>query len=254
MPAREFIFVPKDSDVTIFVMSRRGRLTTGYVITALFHTVNEMFQLQPGFFTCVTRLVLNGQDIGQVKISTESPERSYIDNAGGLVFTGNTTANSTVLVPQVESKTLNHTLNKNKDHSNNSLTFIESVTDLDDPLLKIEYVYGRVVQRSDLWTAVLDGIATSAQFDVGARCVSLTAVSISGNLAFHVYELDNSLFTYELAIRTFRLMALVSMRSRIFKELEMTVFYNGITVAVGFVLRLGNPARVGGAEAVGSEK
>ena len=254
MPAREVIFVPKDSDVTIFVISRTGPLTAGYVITALFHTVNAMFQLQPGFFTCVTRLLLNGQDIGQIKISTESPERSSIDNTSGLAFNGNTTVNSTVLIPEINSKTLNITLTKNKDNSNNSLILTESVTDLDDSLLKIEYEYGRAVQRSDLWTAVLDGIATSAQFDIGARCVYLTAVSISGNLAFHLNELDNHSFTYELAIRTFRLVALVSMQSKIFKELEMRVFYDGVRVAEGFVLGLGKPARVGGGEAVGSER
>ena len=254
MPAHEVIFVPKDSDVTIFVISRTGPLTAGYVITALFHTVNAMFQLQPGFFTCLIRLVLNGQEVGQVKISTESPERSSIDNAGGHALRDNATVSSTALVPEDDYKMLNITLNKTKDNSNNSLILTESVTDLDDPLLKIEYEYGRVVQRSDLWTAVFDGIATSAQFDVGARCVYVTAVSISGNLAFHLNELDNHLFTYELAIRTFRLVALVSMRSKIFKELEMRVFYNGIRVAEGFVLGLGKPARVGGGEAVGSER
>ena len=257
MPAHEVIFVPKDSDVTIFVISRTpqtGPLTAGYVITALFHTVNAMFQLQPDFFTCVTDLVFNGQEIGRVKISTESPEHSSIDNAGGHALRGNITVNSTVVVPKDDYKMLNITLNKTKHNSNNSLILTESVTDLDDPLLTIEYEYGRAIQRSDLWTAVLDGIATSAQFDIGARCVDLTAVSISGNLAFHLNELDNHLFTYELAIRTFRLMALVSMRSKIFKELEMRVFYKGIRVAEGFVLGLGKPARVGGGEAVASER
>ena len=255
MPAHEVIFVPKDSDVTIFVISRTDPLTAGYVITALFHTVNAMFQLEPGFYTCLTRLVLNGQDIGQIKISTESPERSSIDNTSGLALTGNTAVNSTILIPEINSKTLDISLTKKKDNSNNSLILTESVTDLDDPLLKIEYDYGRAIQRSDLWTAILDGIATSAQFDIGARCVYITAVSISSNLAFHLNDLDNHLFTYELAIRTFRLVALVSMRTRIFKELEMRVFYDGIRVAEGFVLGLGKPVREGGGgEAVGSER
>ena len=254
MPAHEVIFVPKDSDVTIFVMSRAGPLTVGYVITALFHTVNVMFQLQPGFFTCVTRLVLNGQEVGQVKISTESPERSSIDDAGGHALTGNPTVDSTVVVPEVDYKMLNITLNKSRNNSNNVLILTDTAIDPDDPLLKVGYEYGPVIQRSDLWTAVLDGIATSAQFDIGTRCVYLTAVSISGNLAFHLNQLDNHLFTYELAIRTFRLMALVSMQSRIFRDLEMRVFYNGIRVAEGFVLGLGKPARVGGGEAVVSER
>ena len=249
MPAQEVIFVPKDSDVTIFVTSRRGPLSVGYVITALFHTVNVMFQLQPGFFTCVTRLVLNGQEVGQVKISTESPERSSIDNAGGHAL-----VNSTVVVPEVDYKMLNITPNKSRNNSNNVLVVMDTAIDPDDPLLKVGYEYGRVIQRSDLWTAVFDGMATSAQFDIGARCVYLTAVSLSGDLAFHVNELDNHLFTYELAIRTFRLMALVSMQSRIFRELEMRVSYNGIRVAEGFVLGLGKPARVGGGEAVVSER
>ena len=253
MPAHEVIFVPRDSDVTIYVTSRTGPLTVGYVITALFHTVNVMFQLQPGFFTCVTRLVLNGQELGRVKISIESPERSSIDNAGDHALTGNTTVNSTVAIPEVEYKMLNITINKSMNNSNNVLVVMDTAIDPDDPLLKVGYEYGHVIQRSDLWTAVFDGIATSAQFDVGARCVYLTAVSLSGNLAFHLNELDNHLFTYELAIRTFRLMALVSMQSRIFRELEMRVSYNGIRIAEGFVLGLGKPARVGGGEAVGSE-
>lgn len=256
MVAHEVIYIAKDSDVTIIAKSRSRTdpLPVGYVVTALFHTVKAMFELQPGFFTCLTRLVLNGQEVGQLKISTDLLERSSIDNAGGHTLTGNTTVNSTMVVPEVDYKMLNITLNKSRNNSNNVLILTETATDPDDPLIKVEYEYGRVIQRSELWTAVFDGMATSAQFDNEARCAYLTAVSISANLAFHLNELDNHLFTYDLAIKTFRLMALVSMQSRIFKELEMRVFDDGIRVAEGFVLHLGKSARVGGGEAVVSER
>ena len=254
--ANKYILATTDSDVTIKVISLTGPVTFGYVITALYHAVNAMFQLRPGFFTCLTRLVLHGQEVGQLKISADTPERSSIDDTGGHALTDDIVVNNTVVVPEVDFKTLNNTLNKNKDNSNHDLILTERETDLDDHVIQIEYEYGRVIQRSDLWTAIFDGIATSAQFDVGARCVYLSAVSISRNLAFHVNELDNHLFTYGMAIRTFWLMAVISIQSRIYKEVEFSVSYtsNGTKIAQGYVLDLGKPSLVGDGEAVASER
>ena len=244
------------SDVTIDIVARAstGPITAGYIVTALYHTVNAMFQLQPGFFTCVTLLLLHGQAIGGMEISTQRQERSSIGDGGGQALTGNITVNSTIVVPEVDSTMLNSTLNENKENSKNTFILTESKVDPDDPKLEVEYEYGKVIQRSDLWSAVFDGIATGAQFEVTARCIYLTAVSISGNLVFHVNDLDNHLFTYQLAVSTFRLMALESMGSRIYKELEMGIFYDGTKVAEGYVLSLGKPLLVGDGEAVASER
>lgn len=128
-----------------------------------------------------------------------------------------------------------------------------SVIDHDDPRLRVEYEYQRNMPRSDLWTAALDGLVTAMQYDGAARCDHISAVSISGNLVFHINELPNHMLNYGVAVKTFRLVALINMGYKEYRELEMSIFYDGTKVGEGYALSLGRAGLVGGGQAASSE-
>lgn len=239
----------KGSDIVALVLAEEGVVRMGYIMIALYNAVNAMFQLQPGFFKCDTEFMLQGRKIGSLEIF--ALRRPPTGSVSGHAIAGNTTVNSTITTaPQLDFELSN--AESIKHGGSNTLT--ESATDTDDPRLKINFEYQRSVPRQDLWTSVLDGMVTAAQYDAGARCEYITAVSISGNLVFHINELSNQILSYNLAMKTFRLVAIVSMRDKVYKELDFTVSFDGIQLAEGYVLHLGTAALGGGGEPVSSER
>ncbi len=165
----------------------------------------------------------------------------------GYVNLDNNTVNSTVITaPQVLDNVALISY-----EGNDTLAGIAS--DSDDLKLTIEYKYGGVVSRRDLWTSVLDGMATAAQYDAGARCTFITAVSISGNLVFHVNEVSNHILSCDMAMKTFCLVALISIRRREYKEQKISLFHNERKFAEGYVLNLGKAALEGGGEPISNE-
>ena len=97
-------------------------------------------------------------------------------------------------------------------------------------------------------------MATAAQYEAGARCKFVTAVSISGDLVFHINEVSNHILSYNVAMKTFHLVALISMASREYKEQDISVFYDGTKLAEGYILRLSKTALRGGGEPVSNER
>ena len=244
LKAQKWVMAVSGSDVSAIVSAGEPVVKIGYIIIALYNAVNAMFQLQPGFFKCNTDFILQGRKIGSMEIFSGG---SLTGSVSGHANAGNTAVNNTIsTVPQVEFKIVN------KDGGNNTLA--GTATDHDDPRLRVDFEYQRVVPRQDLWTSVLDGMATAAQYDAGARCKFITAVSISGNLVFHINEVSNRLLSYNLAMKTFHLVALISMGTKEYKEQDISVFFDGTKLAEGYILRLSKAALGGGGEPVSNER
>lgn len=238
------------SDVRFVVHALIPTIKLGYIAIALYNAVNAMFSLQPGFFESNTRFVLHGRQIGTMAIVKAS-----LGDVAEYALNGNNTTNSTTVVPNTDLSFLNATVIKNgrNNEYHNSLILGSSAIDHEDHRLKVEFEYQTNVPRSDLWTAALDGMVTAMQFDGAARCDHISAVSISGNLVFHINELPNHMLTCGVAVKTFRLMALISMGYKEYKELEMSIFYDGTKVGEGYVLKIGRAGLVSGGQAATSE-
>lgn len=235
----KWVLAFRGSDVLALVSADEPVVKIGYIIIALYNAINAMFQLQPGFFECSTDFILHGRKIGSMAIF----KRTSV--AGANSGSGNDTVNSTATTaPQVDFESDNVTTIKHG--SNNTLADTDS--DPDEPRLTIEFEFGGAVPRQDLWTSVLDGMATAAQYDAGARCKFLTAVSISGNLVFHINEVSNQILSYNVAMKTFRLVALISMGRREYKEQDFSMLYDGRKIAEGYVINLDKAALQGGGE------
>ena len=237
LTAKAWVLAISGSNIDAIILADEPDLVkVGYIIIALYNAVNAMFQLQPGFFRCDTDFILHGRKIGSMEIFSEASRPGA--NSGNTTSGNNAVNSLTTTAPQVYSEVVNAAFTKNR--GNNTLR--GTSVDPDDPKLTIEFEDGRPVPRQDLWTSVLDGMATAAQYDAGARCQFITAVSISGNLAIHINEVSNHLLSYRVAMKTFRLVALLSMSSRKYVEQEISMFYDGIKLAEGYVLKLGNAA------------
>ena len=242
-----WIMAVSDSNVRFIVAPGMPGINLGHIAIAIYNAVNAMFRLQPGFFRCYVRLVLHGRQIGRLVISTMP---SPVSHGAGLASTVNSTAVATVVVSGVDLEVLNATSNKNGGNNKNRPMLTRTETDADDPRLRVDFEYQNEIARQDLWTAVLDGMITAMEFDSSAHCRYVTAVSVNGNLVFHLDSLANSLFDYRTAVKVFRLMALISMDTRAYRELEMDIFYDGTKVAEGYVLAMRKVARMGGSENV----
>lgn len=76
-------------------------------------------------------------------------------------------------------------------------------------------------------------MVTATQVGRGASCRydgHVTAGSVNGKLAFHLNGLSKRTFNYGTAIKTIRLTALISMLTKVYRELEMSVFNDGTKV------------------------
>ncbi len=116
------------------------------------------------------------------------------------------------------------------------------VSDSDDSKLMIRYKYYGVVPRQDLWISVLNGMAIAAQYDAAARCTFITAISISDNLIFYINEVSNHVLSCDVVMKTFRLIALIGIERREYKEQKISLFHDGRKLIKEYVLNLGKVA------------
>lgn len=243
----------RNSHVHFVVEGVYPMIKLGYIGIALYNAVNAMFSLRPGFFVSVTELVLHGRQIGSVKIQTQSVA---VGDGAGHALDGNNTVSSTTIIPEANFEFLNATTIKygGNNNSDNSLVLKGDITDPDDDKLRVEWEYQRVVSRSDLWTAALDGMVTAMQYDSVVRCNYVTAVSVSGNLVIHISGLSNHVLNYGVAVKTFWLIARVSMRDKEYREMDLSILYAGSKVGEGYVLSLRRAGLVDGGQTAVSER
>lgn len=115
------------------------------------------------------------------------------------------------------------------------------IVDPDDQLFKIAYQYKRInVPNQEIFSAALDGITIAAQYNTNTVCTYITAVSFSGNTAFHIgVDHGQTLLGSQVSRAYYLLVQLLFLRQRRFEEIDSDLRYDGKIIATGFVLRLG---------------
>ena len=120
---------------------------------------------------------------------------------------------------------------------------------LDDHIIRWRYD-GENIRSEELFLMFVDGLTEAAQHHHRARCVSMDAVSPSGNAVFYMGSDSRTtgashLYWYHVAatISALALEALVPARR--FAEIEFELDFMGIPLAKGYILKRSSTKRVG---------
>lgn len=165
------IWVP-GYDVEIDIESSQGihgiHLLNSHVILGLYETIIHV-STQSKFCEVISTLSLHGRQIGTLIIQ----ERSL-----RTLKMGETNSTSSLL--------------EERSPKSSSPTYPSGdINDVDDARLSISYTYSGVrINSKDIFLAVLDALATTAQFSPGTPFRSLTANSVSGKCVISILEVD----------------------------------------------------------------
>ncbi|KAF6218774.1 hypothetical protein HO133_005317 [Letharia lupina] len=194
-------------------------LQVGHVVLAYHQTVLDMYKRRPGFFTAITRIMLDGQRIGRAGLLPEPP------------LLGNPNSTMPDLVNTVNPPLVSST----KSVAENSGVVI----DPEDPRFSVSWRFdGSSIPAQELYSSVIDGIATVAQYETNARCASVTGVSFSGNVAFHVDDYLGAALHCGQISKAFLFISVVVFENRKFEGVEITLEYDNITIGTGDVFKV----------------
>lgn len=201
-----------------------NQFSVSHVVIALQDTVTALSRLR-AFFEVTCKVSLKGRLIGRLEIGHHEP----VAGAGGGSGSG---SGSNVAI-------LNDSDVAGGDAS---LSTAGQIIDPDDEKLAITYqLYGRIITIQEIFTAVLDALAISAQFEESAECHLIEAVSVMGSCAISVaHSIGQPLeMRYSQATRTLLLLVNeVMVRQRRFGEMWFQVSYDGGVVGEGYVLKV----------------
>lgn len=165
-------------DVEIDIESSRGAhgsvpLETVHIVSGLYETIVDVVA-QSRFCEVHTTLLLHRRQIGILLLQKRSPTRT--------LATGGANATSSVSVDSVAQE--------------NAVVYPSGTfTDPDDAAFSLSYTYSGVrINSKDIFLAVLDALATAAQFSRVKYFQSLTAVSPSGSCAISIVANLGSIF------------------------------------------------------------
>lgn len=174
-----------------------------------------------GFFRLTVNLSLNGLVIGHLDF--------------GRIETPPYNVTSTGYTKEV-------LLSINKIQSNGSLSNSGQIVDPYDSKFVVSYTfYGKAINSKEVFTAVLDGLAISAQYKSEEHCSLLEAVSVSGTSAISVSQIPSFPTRLHYSDVTKALLILttgVIVTRRRFGEVEFEISYDGIQIAEGYILKL----------------
>ncbi|KAL8766250.1 MAG: hypothetical protein Q9203_006379 [Teloschistes exilis] len=119
---------------------------------------------------------------------------------------------------------------------------------VDVPWLRVRWqsIHARRVPAADMFTSMMDAIVDSATEPENSPRSHINAVSESGNCGFNVHKSsDGSPQRHELTneiLRTVLLMIMgeIFLRRRRFAELDFVILGDGVEMAQGFWLKIGN--------------
>lgn len=196
------------------------RIQISLLVIALQDAIIAMARLS-GFFGLTVNICLDGPIIGLLEIgNNESPPDSITTTSG--------------------TKDVLRLVNKNP--SNGSLSNSGQVVDPLDSKFVISYTfYGKAINSKEVFTAVLDGLAISAQYNSQEDCSVLEAVSVSGTSALSVSQIPSFSTPLHYSDVTRALLILttgVIVLRRRFGEVEFGISYDGIEIAEGYILKL----------------
>lgn len=200
-------------------------LKTGLAVRALYDVVFLMGNQEPGFYKVTSSIALQGRAIGRILITSKAQLPAANPTSSDRDFL-NTTSTVDILGGH-------HTPNENS----SSLAYSGYIPDPDDERFKISYQYvGDNVRSQEMFSAVLAGLASVAQYNDDGPLPWLSAVSFSGNLVFHFGARPRQALMGWHISRTFYLLVYhLFLVQRILKEMHFTLLYYGRPIADGFM-------------------
>jgi hypothetical protein len=188
-------------------------LQNRYMVLSLHRSVLAMAEERPGFFSLTTLIMLDDKAIGAIEFSkAEEPcrETSTIGN-------GNSTAKS-------DSPVLHN-----------------SVIDPEDEKFIIQWEdTGANLPMQDILFAILDGLATVAQYGQDTPCHGIHGMSVKANAAFYFGPHYRETIPCGLIRRAFFLVAMqIVIEKKMYREKNFDLRFEGTLIGQGSLLKMG---------------
>lgn len=123
------------------------------------------------------------------------------------------------------------------------------IIDPSDPRFSISWTAnGKSIPAQDIFSAVVDGIASTAQYEWNQICSYALGVSFSGNVAFHIgpYSSSEGLLCGWI-VKTFSFLVIYVVRARReFQEIDFTLSWQGQKMGSGYIMKLSSIESHGG--------
>lgn len=190
-------------------------LLTSHIVLGLYYTIVEISRAN-SFCKVTTTLSIQNRQRGLIRIH----ERALGMPSNGL--TDATTKHLSSTTPAYPSG---------------------RATDADDPRFTIDYAYdGARIASQEIFIAILDGLATSAQYADDARFQHLTATSASGKCAIDISAVAGPHQTnYSFVTKALRLLTWdVILRLRKFGGMTFELRWEGTSIARGYMRVVGS--------------
>ena len=206
---------------------RPSSLQNGYAIVSLYD-LGIAVAKENKFFTANCDIVVVGVKTGNIKVEERTEERTE-EQQGALLEDGLTLVDGPLNLTDL-SIPANHDL---------AALPVDPRSYLKGNF-KIEYEYdGARVSPTDIFTACLDGFATSAPHPSTDVVSAVSARSLSNDCAINVRGVGlPSRFTWDHVIRTFSILFVnIMLGLRAFGEMRFSIFLDSAQIGTGFVLK-----------------
>lgn len=210
-------------------------LTTGMVVRTLYEAITAMARRDPGFHMVSSVMKLDDERIGKLFIDSSDLSLPNLDLPNTTSILEGLDASNTSLT---NAKELNATT---------QLSDTRSLTDPHDRKLKISWKWDPFnIPAQDIFSATLNALATSAQYDKEGPVEHITAFSTSGNAILHIGRLTSVNIYGGIVSRVFYLLITeLFLKRKRFEECWFEVSYEGLGIADGYFHKV---ERVGGSE------
>ena len=222
--SRLTITTSPESHVMLSIFSDSPELQPGHIIIALYNTVSTMYAQRPGFDKLNCGIFLRKRRIGLFYMTPTSPRPVLSGSQDDTVYEWDG-------IEGVVSVVNNTSILK----ANSGV-----VIDPADTRFRISWSSdGNFIPVQEMLSSIIDGMATTAQYDYDGPCSYITGVSFSGNVAFHINGCSGqTLLCRRISKAYILLVALVIVKERQFREMEMTLYFDGETIGEGYVLKI----------------
>ncbi len=187
------------------------KLETSHIVLGLYQTMVEV-AARSHFCETLTTLTMHGRQIGRLIIE----KRTQRTVEGG----GSDAINLTLVEASPQG---------------NAVTYPSGhFIDPDDPDFSISYTYsGARINSKDIFLAVLDALATSAQFSPLTPFSSLSIISPSGDCAVNIVGIDGGFpVNYSFVTKTLRIVVMeIMVKLGKFEEIELQLKYEDFMMA-----------------------
>ncbi len=226
------IVIAPGQRVTFSIFKDDPELQPGQIILALYDILLTMYNKRPGFYKVTFNVYLQGRKIATIFMFDSQPGPPFPANKSDTIAGFEGTKRTLSLV--------NSTDNLEDDSG--------EVVDPKDPSFRISWaVDGKSIPVQEIFSAAVDGIATTAQSRYVDTCSFTTGVSFSGNIAFHIGQHRDEILLCGQIIKVFGLLVeLVVKNQRKFLEMDFILNYDGVKIGEGYIMKLSPVGSQGG--------